>query len=476
MVKKRRIVLLIAGLLLAVLFGCGPRDEGVTEIRFWHSYTGKQAEALSALVTKYNERYGKERNVRVSAIFRGTERELANHLINDRTKDLPNIIQADGNGAYTAYLSSKIVCAEDYLSDSALGGYIDGFLDAGRFNASSGVYLFPIYSEEGMLYVNTAALDTFSGNYPDIGIRNLSTWDGLYEAAEKYYYWTDSLTEDEENDGKPFFSVSDTGMFIVALTKQYASPIIQPGSRGINIVINPNTLRRIWDFYYSGVVRGYIVPASPDTPSMIIENSGVVCITASTKDARYMPVKYVSPEGIMEDTVMAAYSYPFVDNNKNSVIPVKIRGVAVTDKGERENLESFLFLDWLCSERETYKFCVEQGSIPVKYNLLSDSSIIYEIYDFANESRREKNEPVVYAEAYRQAYASDIYCPVSFSGCADFLKELSKMLEDTAISGRYRVFDLMDEGMSYAEAVAAADTDEEFENWINKLEQIKNKY
>ncbi len=474
-VKQKIFVQWIAILLVSFLCGqfiaCTPKER--TQIRFWHAYTGEQAVRLQELVAAYNQTVGQERNVEVLAYYKGSIQELSQDLNRFNLGQLPNVMEASEDAAYLAYLSSRIVGAEEYLSQTTLTQYSPGFLDSGKFTVNGNTYIFPLESNLDVLYLNANAFNTFKQANPSVKVGNLHTWEGLYNVAAQYYAWTDQMTPDQQRDGKSFVAIESVKNYLFTVANQYASSIVQPGNKGVQIVLNYETLGEIWAFFYGGALRGY-VSVSEDSVNKQMEEGQLVCYLASTASARWVPATYRDWQGIVRSTSLFIEEYPSVTNSRLA-IPHDVRGVVVVDTDPIHNAEAYAFLDWLCSAKEGYGFYAEGSSLPVHQAVLQDTQIHQNLLNYVSQGRYPYMS-VVYSQSYTHAAFLHTYHPAVFYGSEAFAQALADSLLQAAREGKMQLEAAVQAGMPYTDALAAAEDEAYFQAWIQQLEAIRDRY
>lgn len=90
-----------------------------------------------------------------------------------------------------------------YFSEQERSKYIEAYLSEGNFAGENSILLFPIAKSTEVLLLNMTDFSTFA-TACNISEQDLTTWEGIADTAEKYYRYTDALTE-VPNDGKAFF-------------------------------------------------------------------------------------------------------------------------------------------------------------------------------------------------------------------------------------------------------------------------------
>lgn len=448
---------------LCASVSCRKRSE-MLKIRFWHSYTGSQSEVFQKLVDDYNNTVGRQRGVEIIAYYKGNAETLSGELENLPLNELPNIISVSGEDAYSAYLKNKIVCAEDYLSPDVLDGYPGGILNAGRFTYSTGIYYFPISSVIGILFVNSGIMNEFAQSQY-VSINNLETWDGIYSLASEYYEWS---------EGKPFIAINDIGAYIQTVSKQNMASVIQSGGRGIDIVFNAEVMRKIWDFYHGGFIRGYISEGN-ERADQLMESGDLVCVLGTTSDAWTTPIWYTDGNGDVQYLEMVACKYP-QNAQGDSVIPVSTEGAVVLNKDKTQCQESYVFLNWLDNNREMSKVCTTSKGLPVSHNVFSDGTVLEEMDSFISAGGRNRGITSVYSEAYGIAASASLYSPAIFNGRTDFESEISASLINASLRDRQTCLERIGAGEDPDTVFASFDSEELFREWLSQLENIKSRY
>ena len=462
--KRKRMVQCV-GILLVVFLciqfvSCMPKER--TAIRFWHSYTGAQAEVFAQMVAEYNKTEGKERGVEIFAYYKAPVEELSANLKELPAYKLPNIIQVSNESAYLAYLNGRIVGAEEYLSREALSKYVPGFLESGRFTLGGGTYIFPIQSTLDVLYLNADLFEDFRAAHPQFHVGDLRTWDGIYEVAESYYTWS---------NGSSFIAIEDFGNYLMTVSSQYTSSIIQTGNKGVRIVLNYETLEDIWHFAYGGAIRGYI-STSDNSLNRQMEQEQLICYLASTESAKWISGTYEDLEGRKQVLSLQVRSYPVVSTSY-VVIPHNIRGAVVVNRDPVSNAESYHFLDWVCRHELAYQFCIEGKGLPVHQDILKDTQ--HQMRPLENRTLNTITS-AVYAEACMQAAFLNTYHSTVFYGSENFIYEVGTSLQKAIQEGVLAVSEFMQEGYSREESIGMIDTEAAFQQWIASLETIQNRY
>ena len=322
--------LLVFGLLMQA--GCDESaEQELTEIRFWHNYTDDQQAVFQMLTDTYNSTEGKDRGVRVILIYKTPDKieaELTAAFAVGEEYDYPEISIVTSELAYQAMCRSLIVNAEEYLSGAELSGYFKDFLNEGRFTGKAETYIFPISKTSDITIVNDSMWRYF---YDDnnVEIQQWLTWDGITSLAEQYYEWS---------GGKAMFALESVQDYIFTYSAQQLPAIVQAANHEIKINTNRDTLRKIWDFYYGGVVRGYILQT--DDICQALADGDIMGYAGIPRDSSYFPKQFRNNTGGLSTLLLSSMPYPSVNASRN-IAPQKGSGVSVFDHGDQKNQECY---------------------------------------------------------------------------------------------------------------------------------------
>lgn len=212
--KKHFIRLLAAALtLILTLTGCaGGGDTPLSPkspvtLTMWHNFGGTMQETMDELIDEFNSTVGKEQGIviNVTAISSSAELQKTLNMIaagDPGAPEMPHITTSYPKTAILFQQKGMLANLDDYFTQEELSEYISSFVEEGRFE--DGLYVFPIAKSTETLYLNQTLFDRFAAA-TGVTMDILATFEGLADAAQKYYEWTDAQTPDVPNDGKAFF-------------------------------------------------------------------------------------------------------------------------------------------------------------------------------------------------------------------------------------------------------------------------------
>ncbi|NLZ68299.1 MAG: extracellular solute-binding protein, partial [Spirochaetales bacterium] len=117
----KKILIAISLLLLPfALFAAGSKETQETEpitITWWHSNSGILQEATEELISSFNTTVGKEKGIKVEAIYQGKANDVLVKLkavtADTDTSQYPDIVQLDASGALDIVTSNIVTYTQD---------------------------------------------------------------------------------------------------------------------------------------------------------------------------------------------------------------------------------------------------------------------------------------------------------------------------------------------------------------------------
>lgn len=469
--RKNRSIALIclttgAGLLLA---GCGGKTtpKEPVAISIWNYYNGSQLDAFNEQVDLFNETVGKEEGIIVTGYSQGSVSDLQTNVMNAingkvGAEEVPNIFAAYADTAYEIDQMGQAVDLSAYLTEEQKEKYISSYLEEGDFDGAGSIKIFPIAKSTELFLLNETDWQKFA-DATGAKYEDFSTMEGLLETAQKYYEWTDSLTE-EPNDGKAFFGRDAMANYALIGGMQLGCEIF--ASRDGETVINfdHDTMRKLWDYYYVPYVKGYFA-SSGRFRSDDIRIGNIISFVGSSSGATFFPDKVAKDEEEYDISMSVFPSPAFAGGEKYAV--QQGAGMVVTKKSEEEIQASVKFLLWFTDPKQNIDFSLGSGYMPVTKDANSMEAI--------RESGKELSETMedVLQAAFTTVQENHLYTPKAFKNGVEARNVLEYCMTDIASADREVVVGRLAEGMSLEEAAEEFVSDEYFEDWYQKtLEKL----
>ncbi|MBQ5791625.1 MAG: carbohydrate ABC transporter substrate-binding protein, partial [Clostridia bacterium] len=188
---KRVLSLFLSCLLMLTALGsCAEKtlldpNDPVT-LTMWHVY-GEQADApMNLLIHAFNETVGREKGINITVTNVSSSSKINGQLYDSFDKkpgslEMPDLFSCHTTTAMTLG-AENLVDFNRYFSRKELSKYVPAFLEDGIMDDK--LVVFPVSKSTYALYVNGSQFERFS-NETGVDYDSLSTWKGLFEAAEE---------------------------------------------------------------------------------------------------------------------------------------------------------------------------------------------------------------------------------------------------------------------------------------------------
>ncbi|MDR1765856.1 MAG: extracellular solute-binding protein [Lachnospiraceae bacterium] len=399
-----------------LLIGCGAKDvpgpKNPVTVTIWHTYVEQMRTDFDALIADFNATVGQQNGITVKVTAVANSSVLNESLISAAKKDpgspeLPDLAVIYPKTAVTLAAEGALADLGGHFTDQELSVFVPQFLEEGKLGGDT-LYLLPIAKSTEVLYVNRTIFDRFSAD-TGVGIGQLATFEGILDAAGKYYDWTDAQTPDVPGDGKAFYYPD--GLFNYSMTGflQLGSAILTPwevggaaggadgagtgsgGADGANLgaggaygaggaaaagsptagsggALPQMNLRdpifaKIWDSYFGPAVRGE-VPIYNDYGNYLAITGDIVCCTSTSAGASFYPTRVTYGDNTKEDVVFDVLPYPVFEGGQR-IVYQRGGGMCVfASDALRENAAA-IFLKWFTAPEQNLRFTAATGYIPV---------------------------------------------------------------------------------------------------------------
>ena len=467
---------LLTGLVLSVLIlvtACSTgaktalNPKNPVSITLWHYYVGDNKIALETAVDTFNKSVGSEKGVVVNAVAKGSVAELekavtdaANGVIN--AEAMPDLFSCYPDKALEIDELGKLCNLNDYFSESEKSLYVEEFLNDGQFDGER-LLILPIVKSTELLYVNETAWNQFA-SVKGIDANKLSSWEGVYAAAQAYYQWTDAQTPEIAGDGKSLMGVDSVANYVIIGNKQLGVEVIDGENQ--QVVLDRAAMKKIFDTYYGGISLGYF-NAVGKFRSDDIKAGDLAAYVGSSSGAAYFPT-WIEKDNTQQPIDFQALSYPVFDGGSPYAIQ-QGAGMSVANSTPEKQEGATVFLKWFTSEAENIDFAMTTGYLPVQSGAYENSEFKASLEDLRAGEAAEKNIAAVYDIALDQIRERDTYASLPFKGSYQVRSTLEKSLTAMGQSGRQNAAALKAQGLSETEILAALDLNARFEEWLTAI-------
>lgn len=374
MLKRICFILLAVSLVVSLVSGCGNEEEIIT-LSFWHIGGSQTDSSYADRIAQFNKTVGAENNVQVNITYVADTDSLLDKLIASANNepganDMPDVIICSLTAI--AIGEGRLLDWNDYIPSEELEQYLPQFLEEGQYEGKQ--YVLTSAKSTDVLYVNKTLFESFSA---DTGItyEDLSTWEGLFGAADKYVQWAASSTDPRINRTK-FFMAESIMDYLQLGTASLDGSIWEDNL----LDFSSSTFKKVFTAYAASAMNGGTSLSSEEVISAMISGEIVIGMAPSYRiDGFKDTITYFDNTKVpLELTVLPCPAF------EGGTPTGFLRGAgvcAIKSEDERRNQASALFRDWLES---THQYGL--SSVPAKESE-------FEAY-IENANYTDANDPV----------------------------------------------------------------------------------
>ena len=370
--RKLFLLLLIFSISICCLSGCKKseldKNKPVT-LTMWHVY-GEQADSpMNRLIDEFNETVGMEKGIIINVTAMSNASKIGEKLLDAHNKipgsaEMPDLFFAHKSNALELG-TDCLLDWNEYFSEKELSAYVPGFLEDGT--ADGKLSVFPVSKSTHLLFIAGGQFERFSA---DTGVtyEALSTWDGFFDAAAKYYDWS---------SGKPFCAFD-------YLLRSVELNAISSGTAAESLYkdgwydFSNNALKTSWLQFANALVQGHIVISDlySNTQVMTGEVAGGMGSSASIL---YYNDTVTYPDNTTEPMDLQILPMPRAAGGKMLASQAGVGLCALKTTAQKQEAIS-VFAHWLTDSDRNLAFAAQTGYMPVTY----DAFDAIKDYDFNN--------------------------------------------------------------------------------------------
>lgn len=401
----------------------------------WHNYGGQMKNTMDEMVDEFNATVGAERGIILSVTSISGSATLHEKLTMAAKGDpgapqLPDMT--------TAYPKTALILAQEGLladigeqfTEEELSAYVPQFLEEGRL-INDKLYVFPIAKSTEVLFVNKIIFNRFTKD-TGVSFKDLKTFEGIINVAEKYYEWSDNQTPDIKNDGKTFFMIDSLFNFTLVGCEQMSDNFIKYN----RLDFTSPAFLRIWNCFYEPAVRGHVA-VYDGYRTDLAKTGDVVCNTGSTAGVAFLPSEVTYADNTTEPTDFAILPYPIFEGSKKIAIQ-RGAGICCTKSTNEKAHAAGIFLKWFTAPEQNIRFLSSTGYLPVTVKAFEDVTA-KEIDNISDENIKKL---LITAIEMHKEY--DFYIPPLFDDYDKLQKEYESKLKNIAIESRDEYQKLLD--------------------------------
>lgn len=354
--RKLFLLLLIFSISICCLSGCKKseldKNKPVT-LTMWHVY-GEQADSpMNRLIDEFNETVGMEKGIIINVTAMSNASKIGEKLLDAQNKvpgsaEMPDLFFAHKSNAL-GLGTDNLLDWKEYFSEKELSAYVPGFLEDGTVDGKLSV--FPVSKSTHLLFIAGSQFERFSA---DTGVtyEALSTWDGFFDAAAKYYDWS---------GGKPFCALDYPLRAIeLAATESGAGNIFADnGFYDPSNVIFKQTFMKFAD----SLAKGHIMLSNLYSNTQVMTGEVMTGISSSAAILYYNDtVTY--EDGTSEPMDLEILPLPAESGKKPYITQAGV-GLCAYKTSSQKAEAAVIFAKWLTEPERNLEFVCQTGYMPV---------------------------------------------------------------------------------------------------------------
>ncbi len=467
--KKINIFLFIITFALCVYTGCAviERNENNNDelnnedpiiIEIWTYYKARQQEMLNVFIKEFNETKGIELGIIVKQSSFGEIDALTDALLSANKSDGGSAKMPDMfitfKGVASQLKNVEFINFKNYLSDVEIESYVDAFVHTGATVKSNGdLHMFSIGKASEVLLINKTEFDRLA----ELGVLDyddLKDYEALAEMAERYYEYTDGLTE-EPGDGKALFGIDSLVNVVLKSAAELGQDIVtmENGVEKINLD-RREIFEKIYRYIYVPYAKKHYATNSRYVTEDIRSRLLIVGQCA-TSGIPFFPKDVVNSEGDLIPIEGKVANTPSFRGAENYFL-IQGGGVFGVKHSEKASLAMVEFLKWLTNEENAIKFSMSISYLPPR-----KSSFSREVVEKAlNDETIDKLLADTYLLMFEKMSSSKPYEPLATQN----YELVRKTIDDYFISS-------IAHGRALYSSGEDIDSEKYFEEWYSGLRE-----
>ena len=358
--KKKLSLLLVLALSLCGMVACKSNDtllepdEPVT-LTMWHVY-GEQADSpMNKYIEEFNRTVGKEKGIIINVTMMSNASQIGDKLLEAQANkpgapDMPDLFFCHNNNA--ALLGAEnLIDWKDMFTDEELSVYVDDFIADGY--VGDDLCVFPVSKSTHLLYVAGGVFERFRAD-AGVSYEDLSTWDGFFAVAEKYYTWS---------GGKPFCAIDYLLRCVElnAMSKGATAESFYTENGWYDF--NNELLKASYMEFADSIAKGHIVIADLYSNTQVMTGETIAGI-GSSASVLYYNDTITYPDNTTEPMYLQVCPLPQAGVGSNYATQAGV-GLCAYKTTEQKAEAATEFVRWFTESQRNFDFVVSTGYMPV---------------------------------------------------------------------------------------------------------------
>ena len=387
----------------ACLVGCSKKADEPVTLTMWHVYGEQASSPMDALVEEFNSTIGQEKGIIINVTANSNATAIGQALLDAQarksgSKEMPDLFFCHPNNAVELGVDN-LVDWHNHFTDEELSAYNPDFLTEGMIGDH--LTVFPVSKSTHMLFLNGSMFARFSAD-TGVTLDDLSTWDGFFSAAEKFYTWS---------DGKSFCSM-DYILRAVELSVLSQNSDADFYTKDGWYDFENAAWKTEWNRFADALIKGYITVSDLYSNTQVMTGE-TLCGLGSSAAILYYNDTVTYPDNSSEPMNLIVLPIPTSDG-KTALDTQAGVGLCAYKTTDEKMEAAAVFAKWLTESDRNLDFVTSAGYMPVtkdafnklpSYRFEQDSyrtlytalETAYEDYTFLQEPSFENYYPRVYA-------------------------------------------------------------------------------
>lgn len=344
-------------LIVSCMSGCTKKTEldanDPVTLTMWHVY-GEQADSpMNRLIDEFNKTVGKEKGIVIDVTMMSNAYQIGGKLLeaqadNPGAPEMPDLFFCHSNNA-SALGGENLINWKDHFSDEELNKYVPEFVEDGMVGESLSV--FPVSKSTHLLFIAGGQFERFS-EATGVTYDSLSTWDGFFDAAAKYYEWS---------GGKAFCALDYLLRCIElnAIGKGATDFYTEDGWYNFN----NEALKASYMQFAEGLAKGHIVVSDMYSNTQVMTGD-VICGMGSSASVLYYNDTVTYADNTQEPTNLMVVPAPQPADGEKLMTQAGV-GLCAYKTTTQKAEAAAVFAAWLTESERNLAFVTETGYMPV---------------------------------------------------------------------------------------------------------------
>jgi multiple sugar transport system substrate-binding protein len=338
-----------------------PSPKKPVTLTVWHTYVEQMKTGFDKLADEFNATVGARQGITV------TVTSVANaSIVNEKllmaangdpgAPEFPDMAVAYPSIAVTLARKGLLMDFASQFSKDEIHQYVDEFIEEGTIAGK--LHLLPVSKSTEVLFVNKTIFDRFA-KAAGVTLNDLETFEGIIDAAEKYYVWS---------GGKTFYYPDALFNYTMIGMEQMGEPFVKDEKLNVS---SPG-FKRIWNSYYGPAANG-LVAIFNNFGNYLAITGDVVAITSTSAGAMFYPNSVTYKDNTKEEVEFIVLPFPVFAGGEK-VAAQRGGGMCVIKSTAPKEYAAAVFLKWFTSPEQNLRFTASTGYIPVTKQAFDDVS------------------------------------------------------------------------------------------------------